>query len=41
MLSSDEIVPGDIVFINQPMKIPFDGFLLGGELLVNESALTG
>jgi len=40
-MSSSEFVPGDIVFIKQAIKLPFDGVLLGGSVLMNESALTG
>lgn len=38
---SSEFVPGDIVFIKESIKLPFDGVLLGGSVLMNESALTG
>ena len=34
-ISSVDIVPGDIVFINNRLKIPFDGILLGGSVLMN------
>jgi P-type E1-E2 ATPase len=34
-------VPGDIVFLKEPIKIPFDGVLLEGSVLINECALTG
>lgn len=40
-MDSSEFVPGDIVFIKQSIKLPFDGVLLGGSVLMNESALTG
>lgn len=40
-ISSLEIVPGDVVFVDQNIKIPFEGVLMEGELLVNECALTG
>ena len=40
-LSSKEAVPGDIVFFKNPMKIPFDGILLEGTILVNECSITG
>jgi magnesium-transporting ATPase (P-type) len=33
--SSRYVVPGDIVFIKDPMKIPFDGILLQGSVLAN------
>lgn len=34
-ISSVDIVPGDIVFINNSLKLPFDGILLGGSVLMN------
>ena len=40
-ISSLDIVPGDVVFVDQAIKIPFEGVLLEGELLINECALTG
>lgn len=40
-VDSIELVPGDIVFLKKSIKLPFDGILLGGSLLMNESALTG
>jgi P-type E1-E2 ATPase len=40
-VSSIDLVPGDIVFIKKSIKLPFDGVLLGGSVLMNESALTG
>jgi P-type E1-E2 ATPase len=40
-VSSIELVPGDLVFIRKSIKLPFDGVLLGGSVLMNESALTG
>lgn len=39
--SSIDLVPGDIVFIKKAVKLPYDGVLLGGSVLINESALTG
>lgn len=33
--SSREIVPGDIVFLREAIKIPFDGILIQGSILVN------
>lgn len=27
-ISSLDVVPGDIVFLNEPIKIPFDGIVL-------------
>ena len=40
-MSSKEIVPGDIAFLKSAVKIPFDGVLLEGSMLINECALTG
>ena len=40
-VSSKELVPGDIVFLKNQIKIPFDGVLLECEALINECALTG
>ena len=34
-ISSVDVVPGDIVFINNSLKLPFDGILLGGSVLMN------
>lgn len=34
-------MPGDIVFVKQPIKVPFDGILLHGSLLSNECSITG
>ena len=34
-ISSLEVVPGDVVFMNQAIKLPFDGILLEGEMLIN------
>lgn len=39
--SSRYVVPGDIVFVKQPIKVPFDGVLLHGSLLSNECSITG
>ena len=39
--SSIDLVPGDLVFLKKAIKLPFDGVLLGGSILINESALTG
>jgi P-type E1-E2 ATPase len=36
-----DIVPGDIVFLKKPIKIPFEGVILEGSALINECALTG
>lgn len=40
-MSSVDVVPGDIVFIKNAIKLPFDGILMGGSVLMNECALTG
>lgn len=40
-ISSVDVVPGDVVFIKQAIKLPFDCILLGGSVLMNECALTG
>jgi P-type E1-E2 ATPase len=40
-ISSVEVVPGDIVFLKDPIKIPFEGIILEGSALINECALTG
>jgi magnesium-transporting ATPase (P-type) len=34
-ISSDEIVPGDIVFLKDQIKIPFEGIILEGSALIN------
>lgn len=39
--SSLDLVPGDIVFLKEAIKIPFDGVVLEGSMLINECALTG
>lgn len=41
LINSQFLVPGDLVFIKKAIKLPFDGVLLGGSVLINESALTG
>lgn len=41
-LSSSELVPGDIIFIHEGLKIPADGFIVkSSNLNVDESSLTG
>lgn len=35
------MVPGDLVFLKKPVKIPFEGIILEGSALINECALTG
>lgn len=39
--SSKDLVPSDIVFLKDPIKIPFDAIILEGSALLNECALTG
>lgn len=41
MIDSSELVPGDIIFVNEGMKLPCDCVLLSGCVLVNECSLTG
>jgi P-type E1-E2 ATPase len=40
-VSSVEVVPGDIVFLKDAIKLPFEGVILEGSALINECALTG
>ena len=40
-ISSFAVVPGDIVFLKDPIKIPFEGIIIEGSALINECALTG
>jgi P-type E1-E2 ATPase len=40
-ISSIDVVPGDVVFLKKPIKIPFEGIILEGSALINECALTG
>lgn len=40
-ISSIDVVPGDIVFLKEAIKIPFEGVILEGSALINECALTG
>ena len=40
-ISSLDVVPGDIVFLKEAIKIPFEGIILEGSALINECALTG
>jgi cation-transporting P-type ATPase 13A2 len=40
-VSSIDVVPGDIVFLKDSIKIPFEGIILEGSALINECALTG
>jgi cation-transporting P-type ATPase 13A2 len=39
--SSIDLVPGDVVFLRDPIKIPFEGIIIEGSALINECALTG
>lgn len=41
MISSKNLVPGDIFAIENNMKLPCDVLLLSGEAIINESMLTG
>jgi magnesium-transporting ATPase (P-type) len=34
-LSSANLAPGDIVFLKNQIKIPFDGIILEGDALIN------
>jgi Cd2+/Zn2+-exporting ATPase len=40
-VSSIDLVPGDIVFLKDPIKLPFEGVIIEGSALINECALTG
>ncbi len=40
-VSSIDLVPGDIVFLKDPIKLPFEGIIIEGNALINECALTG
>lgn len=40
-ISSFDVVPGDIVFLKDPVKLPFEAIILEGSALINECALTG
>lgn len=40
-IPSVDVVPGDVVFLRKPIKIPFEGIILEGSALINECALTG
>ncbi|EAR99787.2 E1-E2 ATPase family protein (macronuclear) [Tetrahymena thermophila SB210] len=40
-VSSTELVPGDIIIINQNITLPFDCILLEGQMQVNEANITG
>ena len=41
LVESREVVPGDIIIIENALKIPCDCVLLTGNCLLNESSLTG
>ena len=41
IISSDELVPGDLVIIPQNCTLPCDIVLMSGQCVVNESILTG
>jgi magnesium-transporting ATPase (P-type) len=34
-VSSIDLVPGDIVFLKEPIKLPFEGVILEGSALIN------
>ena len=34
-MSSVEVVPGDVVFLKDPIKLPFEGVILEGSALIN------
>ena len=40
-ISSTELVPGDIFALENKMKLPCDVILISGEVIINESMLTG
>ncbi|KAL9641557.1 hypothetical protein ABK040_013478 [Willaertia magna] len=40
-IDSNELVPGDLIEIENGMKLSFDCILLSGSVIVNESCLTG
>jgi cation-transporting P-type ATPase 13A2 len=40
-ISSDDIVPGDVIVMEDHMQVPCDIMLLNGQCVVNESNLTG
>ncbi len=41
LMGADQIVPGDIVIIHLGHMLPFDGEVIQGEGMVNQSSLTG
>lgn len=40
-ISSEEIVPGDIIFLEKNTNVPCDCVLIDGEILLDENTLTG
>lgn len=40
-ISSVDVVPGDIVFLKNAIKLPFEGIIMEGSALINQCALTG
>lgn len=34
-MSSFEVVPGDVVFLKDPVKLPFEGIIMEGSALIN------
>lgn len=40
-VSSDDLVPGDVIFVPENTSLPCDCVLLSGEALISESLLTG
>ena len=34
-ISSIDVVPGDVVFLKDPIKLPFEGIILEGSALIN------
>ena len=41
MVSSAELVPGDLLLINNRSKLPCDCILVKGSCIMNEAILTG
>lgn len=41
LVSSEDVMPGDIVVVHMGNVIPFDGVAVSGEALVNQSSMTG
>jgi len=41
LISSIDIVPGDVVFLKAPIKLPFDAVILEGSIVMDEKALYG